>query len=147
MGPRIPDQTPPQPLPSLWYCLSAFMFMVGLRISSSRGVCPHRQVFLFCSTGIACLHLKFVDGRGNPIQLIPTARPSPRAYRDVMDKHMFEGMVQTNLYHVKPGSRSPGEKHLLRAGHIFLSLHFDKTVRQCASWVNRSFLHVSHFKL
>ena len=63
---------------------------------------------LMLDTGIACLHLKFVDGRGNPIQLISSPKPSPHAYKDMIDKHMFDGMVQTSLYEVKPGSRSPG---------------------------------------
>ena len=59
--------------------------------------------------GIACLHLKFVDGRGNSIQLISSPKPSLHAYKDVMDKQMFDGMVQTALYEVKAGSRSPGK--------------------------------------
>ncbi len=59
-------------------------------------------------SGIACIRLLFVDGRGTPVQLMPTAKPSPHAYKDILEKNMFEGMVHTNLYQLKPGSRSPG---------------------------------------
>lgn len=62
-----------------------------------------------CASGIACLQMLFVDGRGNVIQLISGPRPSPHAYKDPVDSNDFEKLVGTTLYHIKENARGPGK--------------------------------------
>jgi len=59
--------------------------------------------------GIACLYLSFVDGTGQPVQLISSPRPSSEAYKDVIDPSMFENIVHTEIYKPKTEKQSPSK--------------------------------------
>ena len=60
-------------------------------------------------SGLACLQLLFVDGQGNPIELISCPKPSSQAYKDNLEVSMFEGLVNTQIYQVDTSTKAPGK--------------------------------------
>lgn len=61
--------------------------------------------------GIACIHLAFVDGKGHPVQLLGSPKPSPGAYKELSDKSLYESLLQISKYEFDPkqhSSKSPG---------------------------------------
>ena len=65
--------------------------------------------------------MQFVDGRGNPIQLLSGPKPSPHSYKDPLDRSDFEKLVKTSIYQITVGTKKPGEWH---AVHACMFYHF-----------------------
>ena len=67
--------------------------------------------------GIVCIHLSFVDGLGQPIELLSCPKPSPHAYRDTFDSSMFPSMVDVQVYwDSATSSQQEGSKQAAGAG-------------------------------
>ncbi|CAH1774976.1 unnamed protein product [Owenia fusiformis] len=64
--------------------------------------------------GIALIHFSLVDWRGNPVQLISSPKPSPLAYKDIIDATVFESMIATTIYERDPKSKRPGPTSLVQ---------------------------------
>jgi hypothetical protein len=67
-----------------------------------------------CVTGIACVHMSCVDGRGHPVSLLPTPKPSPLAYYDIPDAASFDDLITTSVVQLSTDSRTPGPTTVLR---------------------------------
>jgi len=63
--------------------------------------------------GLACIFLAFIDGKGEPVQLLPSPKPSPDAFNEPIDRSMFDSLLQ--IVEFKPpcgptAAKSPGEE-------------------------------------
>ena len=61
--------------------------------------------------GLACIFLAFVDGKGLPVQLLPSPKPSPNAFTEPFDRSMFDSLLQIIEFKPScgPAAKSPGE--------------------------------------
>jgi len=64
------------------------------------------------STGLACVFLAFVDGKGQSVHLLPSQKPSPSAFMEPIDRSMFDSLLQ--IVEFKPpygpaAAKSPGK--------------------------------------
>jgi len=62
--------------------------------------------------GLACIFLAFVDGKGQPVQLLPSPKPSPNAFTEPIDRSVFDSLLQ--VIEFKPpfgpaAAKSPGK--------------------------------------
>lgn len=62
--------------------------------------------------GLACVFLAFVDGKGQPVQLLASPKPSPNAFTEPIDRSMFDSLLQIVEFKQAPGpaaAKSPGQ--------------------------------------
>ena len=61
---------------------------------------------------MACIFLEFVDGKGFPVNLLPSPKPLPSAYKEPIDRAMFDSVLHVVQYKPSSGSatKSPGLK-------------------------------------
>lgn len=65
--------------------------------------------------GLACIFLAFVDGKGQPVQLLASPKPSPNAFTEPIDRSMFDSLLQVTEFKPTAGSaagKSPGQSML-----------------------------------
>ena len=62
--------------------------------------------------GLACIFLAFVDGKGQPVHLLASPKPSPNAFTEPIDRSMFDSLLQIVEFkqpHGPAAAKSPGE--------------------------------------
>jgi len=62
--------------------------------------------------GLACVFLAFVDGKGQPVQLLPSPKPSANAFTEPIDRSMFDSLLQIVEFkqpRASASAKSPGE--------------------------------------
>ncbi|XP_074640655.1 KICSTOR complex protein SZT2-like [Tubulanus polymorphus] len=81
---------------------------------------PENDVFIYNrptssgGKGLACIHLSLVDGRGNPVQLLCTAKPQLSAYKDSFEAPPFDVLTSASRYSESPAKNKPGPTALIQ---------------------------------
>ena len=68
-------------------------------------------------SGLACIFLAFIDGKGQPVQLLPSPKPSPNAFTEPIDRSMFDSLLQIVEFkqpHGPAASKSPGQLMMVK---------------------------------
>jgi len=74
-------------------------------------------------SGLACIFLAFVDGKGRPVQLLPSPKPLPDAFIEPIDRSMFESLLQVVEFHGSAAGKSPGQFNQLTYINIAVDLY------------------------